>query len=452
MENEELLIRKLALEILLAVDRQEEMSHIITKAVLDKYDYLDGRKKALIKRLSQGCLQRKTEMDYVISLYSKTPVKKLKPVIRCILELGTYQILYMDYVFDTTACNLSVTLAKKRGFEKLSGFVNGILRNISRNKEAIPYPKKEDGFAQYASVRYSTPLWLVEMLQNQYSEEVCEKILSDSLKESAVCVRITKKGLEYLDTILTKWEEAGVEVCPTKVLDYAFYMKKTNHISGLFGYEEGYFTIQDLSSMLVAHIAPIRESDCVMDVCASPGGKSMHAAEKAINGVVYSFDVSDYKTSKIIENVNRLGLRNVNVRVNDATVYREEYKERADVLLADVPCSGLGVLCKKPDLKLRLTPEGLEELILLQRKILSVAASYVKPGGVLIYSTCTINRKENEENVEWFMKNYPFETEEIESLPDAFACARLEDKTVQLLQGVNEGDGFYVAKLRKKAD
>ena len=452
MENEELLIRKLALEILLAVDRQEEMSHIITKAVLDKYDYLDGKKKAFIKRLSQGCLQRKTEMDYVISLYSKTPVHKLKPVVRCILELGTYQILYMDYVYDTTACNLSVTLAKKRGFEKLSGFVNGILRNIARNKSKIPYPKREDDFARYASIRYSTPLWLVEMLVSQYSEDFCEKILSDSLESNPVCVRITNKGIGQLDTILKKWKEAGVEVCSTKVLEEAFYLKKTNHIAGLFGYEEGYFTIQDLSSMLVAHIAPIRDGDCVMDVCAAPGGKSMHAAEKAGNGVVYSFDISEYKTSKIIENANRLGLRNVKVEVNDATVYREEYKEQADVLLADVPCSGLGVLSKKPDLKLRLTQEGLEELILLQRKILSVSASYVKPGGVLVYSTCTINRKENEENVEWFVENYPFETEEIESLPDVFAGARLEDKTVQLLQGVNEGDGFYIAKLRKRPE
>lgn len=451
-EKEDLLLRQLVLETLLEVNNRGEYINVVLKGVLDKYNYLDGRKKAFIKKLSTGCLERKIELDYIIDCFSKTKTKKMKPIIRMIMEMGVYQILYMDYVYDTAACNMAVTLAKKKGFHGLSGFVNGVLRTICREKDNISYPAAEDDYVRYATVRFSMPEWIIELWLEQYGKETTECMLEASLQDNAVTVRINENLLpEQRDELPKRWQEAGACVNQHSYLPYAYILSGGYGIQGLYGYKEGLFTVQDVSSMLVGECADIAKGNVVIDVCAAPGGKTIHAATKLKNsGVVHACDVSQYKVDKISENVSRMGTDNIRIHVADATEEVPEFVGAADVVLADVPCSGLGVLGKKADIKYRLTKDQTEEIVALQRKILANVCRYVKTGGTLIYSTCTVNKAENNENVKWITENLPLEVVPLnEELPSVLRDSVGEDGTLQLFHGVHECDGFYIAKLRK---
>lgn len=451
-EKDDLLLRQLVMEILLEVRNGNEYINVVLKGVLDKYNYLDGKKKAFIKKLATGCLERQTELDYVINLFSKTKTNKMKPVIRIIMEMGVYQILYMDNVYDTAACNMAVSLAKKKGFQGLSGFVNGVLRAICREKEQIAYPDREKDFIQYATVRFSMPEWIVKLWMQQYGRETAEAMLEASLQENAVTVRVNENlAQEIKEELIEQWKKDGVKVDAHSYLPYAFCLSGSYGIQNLYGYNEGYFTVQDISSMLVAECAGVRENDTIIDVCAAPGGKTMHMATKLNgSGKVFSCDVSEYKTEKIKENADRLGLENVQVQVSDATVERADFIEQADIVLADVPCSGLGVLGKKADIKYRLTKEQTEEIVALQRQIVTNVCNYVKKGGTFIYSTCTVNAAENNDNVKWMTENLPMEVVPLgNELPEELRTSVGEDGTLQLFQGVHKCDGFYIAKLRK---
>ncbi len=450
-EKDDLLLRQLVLEILLEVHAKGEYLNVVLKGVLDKYNYLDGKKKAFIKKLSTGVLEREIELNYVIDCFSKTKTNKMKPVIRVIMQMGVYQILYMDNVYDTAACNMAVSLAKKKGFQGLSGFVNGVLRSICREKENITYPSKADA-VKYASVRYSMPEWLIELWISQFGEERTDAMLEASLQDNKVTVRVDETiSDDKKNELLAQWKNDGVLAEEHPYLPYAYALTGGYGIQNLYGYEEGLFTVQDVSSMLVAECAGIQKDNIIIDVCAAPGGKTMHAATKLQgSGMVHSCDVSEYKADKIRENVERMHIENVQVHVADATKEKPEFKEAADIVLADVPCSGLGVLGKKVDIKYRLSEEQLDEIVKLQRAILENVCNYVKPGGTFIYSTCTVNKKENNDNVKWMTEHLPLEVISLkEELPAVLREAVGEDGTLQLMQGVHACDGFYIAKLRK---
>lgn len=451
-EKDDLLLRQLVLEILLEVNAKNEYLNVVLKGVLDKYNYLDGKKKAFIKKLSTGVLEREIELNYIIDCFSKTKTNKMKPVIRVIMQMGVYQILYMDNVYDTAACNMAVSLAKKKGFQGLSGFVNGVLRSVCREKDNIQYPSKEDP-VKYASVRYSMPEWLIELWISQFGKEKAETMLEASLQDNKVTVRVDENiSDDAKNKLLTAWKNNGVLAEAHPYLPYAYALAGGYGIQNLYGYEDGLFTVQDVSSMLVAECAGIQKNNIIIDVCAAPGGKTMHAASKLQgSGVVHSCDVSDYKADKIRENIMRMRIENVKVHVADATKEMPEFKETADVVLADVPCSGLGVLGKKVDIKYRLSEEQLEEIVKLQRQIIENVCNYVKPGGTFIYSTCTVNKKENNDNVKWMAEHLPLEIIPLkDELPEVLRKAVGEDGTLQLMQGVHACDGFYIAKLRKK--
>lgn len=451
-EKDDLLLRQLVLEILLEVNSKEEYSNVVLKGVLDKYNYLDGKKKAFIKKLAIGCIERKIELDYVIDCFSKTKTGKMKPVIRLIMEMGTYQILYMDNVYDTVACNMAVTLAKKKGFTGLSGFVNGVLRTICREKERIAYPNKEKDYIKYASVRFSMPEWIVSLWKRQFGETITETMLEAGLRDNAVTLRVSESLSESKrNEMIEKWQAVGVKVDRHPYLSYAYRVSGTDALQKLCGYKEGFFTVQDVSSMLVCECAGIEKGNVILDVCAAPGGKTMHAAEKLkAEGEVHACDVSEYKVDKIRENIARMGLVNVTCHVADATQKQDAFVNKADVVLADVPCSGLGVLGKKADIKYRLSEEQLKEIVVLQRKILSNVYQYVNKGGTFLYSTCTVNKEENNDNVKWMIENLPLEVVPLgKELPEALQSAVGEDGTLQLFRGVHDCDGFYIAKLRR---
>lgn len=427
--------REIVLDTLLEIERNKVFSNQLLKSVLDKYDYLDVQDKRFIKRLTEGCIERRIELDYYLNQYSSVPVHKMKPLIRCLMRMGVYQIVYMDKIPDAAACNEAVKLANKRKFMNLKGFVNGVLRKISRNKENLPLPQESDS-REYLSVKYSMPEWIIEMWLKEYGKEDTEVLLSALAGIHPVSVRFsTKLAEKQREEYLAAWREQGVIAKQSEIVPYVYTLESVDGISGLSGYEEGAFTVQDISSVMCIEAAGLKETDVAMDICAAPGGKTMLAAEKCTK--VLARDLTEKKVDLIVENIERMGLTDkVETEIWDATVTDTTKAEYADVVFMDVPCSGLGVMGKKRDIKYHVTPETLESLVELQKQIVESSWQYVKKGGVLMYSTCTIHRKENQDMVRFICENYPFVLE--------------EEK--QILPGYAEADGFYFARLRRTAE
>lgn len=444
--------REIVLDILLELAKGNEYSNILIAAVLEKYDYLDSREKAFIKRVSEGTIERRIQIDYILDQYSKVPVKKMKPLIRELLRMSAYQLLFMENIPDAAVCNEAVKLAKKRRFQSLQGYVNGVLRSIARGRAEIKYPDKLSAWTEYLSVYYSMPVWLVEHYTAAYGKDACEKILHAYLQRQPVSIRLDERmSCEEQETLLAQWKQDGVEAVRHPYLPYAVTVQKTDGIRSLDGYESGQFAVQDVSSMLVVEAAGIKAGNTVIDVCAAPGGKALHAATKLRGtGQVIACDVTEYKTDKIEENRERLQLPNVSVWVRDARKTDQSLVDKADVLIADVPCSGLGVIGKKQDIKYRITQESLKEIVQLQKEILQNAVTYVKPGGIMMYSTCTMNPPENEEMVRWICRTFDFEPESMAPYMPQGLQKEADKGFIQLLPGVHETDGFFLARLRKK--
>ena len=374
--------------------------------------------------------------DLTHNQFSNTKVEKMKPVIRNILRMGVYQILFMDKVPDSAACNEAVKLARKKGFDRLKGFVNGVLRNVARSKEELKYPEKAKDMVSYLHITESMPEWIVKLWIEQYGAEKTQEILSGLLKERPLTLRLDEGiSQEEKEVLLSQVQEAGVELEQCEELAYAYRVRKVDSLEQVPGFMEGKWMVQDLGSMLITQFGNIKEGDTVIDVCGAPGGKALHAASKTgKNGKVYVRDLTDYKVSLIEENLERAGYIHVIPQVMDATVLDSASIEKADVVIADLPCSGLGVIGRKPDIKYRVQPQDLEDIAQLQKKILKVVYQYVKPGGTLLYSTCTLNKKENEENVAFIKEHLPFELEE----------------TKELRPGKGDTDGFYMARFKRK--
>lgn len=446
MEN----TREIVLDMLLAVDREEAYSHQIIRDVLLKYDYLSGQEKAFMKRLFEGTIERRMELDYVLNAISSVPVKKMKPLIRNLLRMSAYQILYMDSVPNAAAVSEAVKLAAKRKFINLKGFVNGILRRLAAGT-AIPMPSEEKEPINFLSVTYSMPEWIVEHFLESYSYEDTKKLLGKMLAVRPVTIRFTAVSDVEKEALIKEMEATDVEVVAHPYIPQAYYLHNCENIADLPGFLQGKFTVQDASSMLAVAAAGIKQGDKVLDMCAAPGGKTMLAAEYAgAGGFVEARDVSDYKVELIEENLQRMGLTNINVRVQDATLADKTMTEWADVVLADVPCSGLGVMGKKRDIKYRQKEEALTEIVTLQKEILKNAVSYIKPGGVLLYSTCTINSAENEEMVAFAKKELGLTCESVEEYVKGLpGIETASEGYIQLLPHVHDTDGFFFARFRK---
>lgn len=442
--------REMILEILLEIDEGEH-SHIAIRNALSKYQFLPKQERAFITRVCEGTLEYRIQIDYIIDAFSKTPVDKMKPVIREILRSAVYQLKYMDSVPDSAVCNEAVKLTQKKGFYNLKPFVNGVLRSIVRQMDEVQYPKKEEDIVKYLSITYSMPENLVERWLADYGEEKTELMLADFLKEKPLNVRC-RTYLHSQEAIKKSLEEQGVEVKQAPYLPYAYEISGFNHILALDAFVEGKIQVQDVSSMLVAEIANPEKGDYIIDMCAAPGGKSLHLGDKMEGyGTVDARDLTQYKVSMIEENIRRTGSINVQAKVQDATLFDVESECKANIVLADVPCSGYGVIGKKPEIKYRVTPQKQEEIVILQRVILKRAAEYVKPRGTLIFSTCTIAKEENEENMMWFLNNFPFKLESLDPyLPEELHSETTALGYLQLLPGVHKTDGFFMAKFRRK--
>ncbi len=443
-------LRVIVLDALMMITEEEAYSHIVLGDILDKYQYLDKRDRAFISRVTEGTLEQMIQIDYIIESFSKVPVYNMKPLIRNLLRMSVYQIKYMDSVPDSAVVNEAVKIAQKRGFYNLKGFVNGVLRAVIRGLDTISYPKAEDDPVAYLSVRYSMPVWILEKWLDQFGFAAVEKVCESFTRKRGTTVRCNLEKASKAE-IIAELREQGVTVKEHPYLDYALEISGYNYLGALSVLKKGWIYVQDVSSMLVAEVAAPNWGDYCIDVCAAPGGKSLHLAQKLRgSGYVEARDISERKVGIMQENIEREGAINIRAIAMDATKVDEESVGKADIVLADVPCSGLGVIGKKQDIKYKMTPARQAEIIRLQRRILHVVQSYVKPGGVLIYSTCTIGADENQKNLQWFLQYFPFKLESI----DSYVCDALKSRTtkggyIQMLPGVHESDGFFIARLRR---
>ena len=382
-------MRALALDLLLEAERGTEYENTLLKGTLDKYDYLNGRDKAFLKRLVDGVTERRLQLDYVLEQFSSLPVRKMKPLIRCVLRMGAYQILFMDGVPDSAACNEAVKLAKKRRFAQLSGFVNGVLRKLCSQKNAIAWPDREKEPVRFLSVRYSMPEWIVRRWLEEYGTEKTEAMLEALLEKRPLTIRLSERLSEKeRESLLQAFREQGCMPIPHPLFgeepsaERSVYMLEgAEGVASLPGFAEGAFAVQDAASMMAVECAGIREL----------------------------------------------------VRIQ---------RQKA----------GLGVMGRKADIRYRVSPESLSEVAVLQREILSTVWKYVKPGGLLLYSTCTLNREENENMAAWFWQQFPFMPKEpAASLPAS--CREGEPEgCVRFLPGENGTDGFFIACFRRKQE
>ena len=473
--------REIVLEVLLEITEKGQFSHIILRDVLWKYQYLEKRERAFITRVTEGTLEHMIEIDYILDRFSKVKVKKMKPVIRAILRSAVYQLKYMDSVPDSAVCNEAVKLAVRKGFSGLKGYVNGVLRSVARGIDSVQYPKEK---MEELSVRYSCPEWVLDLWSGSYDIEVIEMMLRDFQKEKPVTIRCCLNRTTP-DELKKRLEAEGVKAEIHPYLPYAFQISGYDHLNDLETFQDGLFVVQDISSMLVAEIAAPSAGAQVLDVCAAPGGKALHVAEKLFlaeavcgdaacagnksgggaaagckiedqmpPGHVEARDLTELKVDLIRENIERTGLPNITAVCRDASVPDETAAESADIVIADLPCSGLGVIGKKPDLRYKASPDGIDSLVRLQRQILSCAQDYIKPGGTLVYSTCTVNPAENMDNVHWLMEQYPeFILDDIrEKLCPELRDNVMENGCIQLLPGVHKSDGFFIARLVRKIE
>ncbi len=439
-------IRMMALELMLEIMEQGKYSHLALTDVLSVHQFMDKQERAFLTRLVQGSVERCLEIDYLLDQFSNVKTKKMKPVIRNILRISVYQILYMEQVPDSAACNEAVKLAQKKGFHGLKGFVNGVLRTISRQKDKLPYPPKKET-TRYLSIRYSMPEWIVGRWLSMYGEKETQAMLSSQYEERKTSVRrrIDISEEEFFAALAAdgcKAEKSG--------LPYAYQLSGYNFLEGMKTFQKGWFQVQDISSMLAVEAAHIRPGMFVLDVCAAPGGKSLLAADFLQGtGMVLARDLTRQKVEKIEENIERLGYSNIKAECQDALVLDPALSGRADVVIADLPCSGLGITGHKNDIKYRVTEESVWELARLQRNILSVAWQYVKPGGTLVFSTCTVTEEENTENREWILANTGLAKDSLAPyLPERYAaCPSASEGYVQLRQGIDGTDGFFIARF-----
>lgn len=434
--------REIALDILLEVLEQGGFVHDILRRALEKYQYLEKQDRAFITRLTEGTVERLLTVDAVLDACMKSGIQKQRPVIRTILRMSVYQLLWMDRVPDRAVCDEAVRLAKRRGLGGLGGLVNGVLRNAARRKE-------EFAFEEW-SLRYSMPQWICEMWRKEYSEETVETMLQAFLEETPVTVRCNR-SLASPDEILKSLRGQGADVRKSPLSDQVLYLTGYDYLDRLEAFRRGWIQVQDAASVLVTAAAAVQPGDRVLDVCGAPGGKSLHMADQLQGtGEVTVRDLTEAKVSLIRENIARAGFANIHAEVWDALEFDECWEKQADIVIADLPCSGLGVIGKKPDIRYRITKERISSLAKLQRQILSVVSRYVKPGGKLVYSTCTVSRQENEEQRDWFLENFPFVPVNLTSLKErGLREATLEDGYVQLLPGKHPCDGFFIAVFQR---
>lgn len=433
--------RQIAFEILLKIERDKAYSNLAIDSAVKAF-CPDSTDCAFISRLVYGVTERKITLDYIISGCLSQPISKLKKEVLVILRLGTYQLVFSDKIPASAAVNESVKLAKNNKCGFATGLVNAVLRKVANDGFTIP---EDTDNVKRISVLYSAPEELVKFLSYHYGESNAEEFLKAALQPKKIIIRVntvktTPEELKYL------LEKEGVGVSETSVPN-AFQINVNKAVYELESYKKGLFHVEDISSQLcIEALAPF-ENCTMIDVCAAPGGKSFTAAEYMNNkGVLFSCDIYESRTDLIKEGAERLGLDCIKPFVNDASQFNENFP-KSDRVLCDVPCSGMGIISKKPEIKYKKL-DDIKELLPIQRKILETASKYVKNGGRLVYSTCSVNPNENRKICDAFLKEHP-EFTSVKALPHIERTVD-EGDYLTLMMHKNNCDGFFIAVFDRK--
>ncbi len=422
--------REQALHVLIDVLEQEHfLKDALEEAVRQDEISLHGH--GYLWKITKGVTERALEMDATINGFSKQKIKRMHPLVRNILRLGSYELLYMDSIPVSATVNECIRLTKRVHQHKASGFVNAVLRKISREGQPKEMIESWD-----LSIRYSMPEWITKKWLARFGVIETEKMLQAFLQERPLSIRI-RTGNISKTSLVNRLLENGVESRPVEGIEDALLVWTHGSLTELSEFSKGLFFVQDTASMSVCHFAEIHDKERVLDICASPGGKTFHAADLVgKDGFVDARDISKFKLKRLEENKNRGGYSNVSTKVWDARVFDEDAVGKYDVVLADVPCSGLGVLGRKPEIKYRLKETDIDQLRELAQSILENARMYIKEQGRLVFSTCTISEEENEKQVQAFIQRHP-----------DFSIIREKQFLPGEMQAGN--DGFYICVMKK---
>ncbi len=438
--------RRVALNVLCDVHQQGAFASLSLDEHL-RAARLKPEDRRLVTSLVYGTLENELRIDFALDRLMDHPTRQ--PSQRDILRLSAYQILFLDRVPDSAAVNEAVKLVKALGMDAASGFINAVLRNLSRGKAEIPWPKKEEDLRAYLSVMGSFPLWLVDRLIADYGEEAAERLVLYCEREHPIVIRpnLTRTTDEAFEKLLEKkaWRvERGLA-------PHAFLVYGAQEIMYDNDYRAGLFSIQGQSSMLAAEAVQARPGMKILDACAAPGGKSAYLCEQMqLTGRVFAWELHE-KRAQLLEGARRrLGLDNLRISVRDAGDWREDLAGMMDAVVLDAPCSGLGVLTQKPDVKLRLKPEDIPAIVETQKRLLNTVCRYVRPGGTLVYSTCSILPEENALQIRDFLSAHPEFA--IEPMPASFPeeLRRMQTPDGLQLLGCRDGvEGFFIARLKR---
>ncbi len=436
-------MRELAYGIVCGTLEEDGHSDELLHAVYAGHPELTTQQKRFLKNLSYGTIERCIELDALLNQYSSVRVHRMEQPVRTVLRMALYELRYMDQVPAPATCNEAVELVKIKDCGRYAAFVNGVLRTLTRQRDSLEIKKDW--------VRLSLPRELMDHLTSGYGKKTAHRIAQAFLEhrgDVTLHIRTDRITTAEFGRMLG---DAGIAYEPGHYLKDALIVHNASDIRNLPGYREGLFFVQDESSMLPVLCAGIRPGDRVVDVCSAPGGKAMHARMAlGDRGELLARDISEAKAARIRENMERMQFCRVTVQVWDAARPDPDRRGTADVVLADVPCSGIGIIGRKPEIKYHAL-EHAAELVPLQRRISRASAELLRPGGVMIYSTCTVNRAENEENVQWMEENLGLVRESLDDyLPETLRSRMTAQGMLQMLPGIQKSDGFFVSRLYKK--
>ena len=427
------------------IEKEKSYSNLTLDSVLKSSD-LTQRDSAFVSALFYGVLEKKETLDNIISKFSSVRLKKIELKTLIILRMGVYQLVFMDKVPDSACVNESVKICKKERLYQSSGFVNGVLRSITRAENRFPLPDKKDT-VKYYSVKYSCPEDIVKLWVDDYSQELCEQILKTLADRPPIFLRVNILKTNR-DDLINQLSDENVEASIIEGQDNTLQIKYTGSLSDKKCFKKGMFHIQDLSSQICCDILNVQDGDIVSDVCSAPGGKALNIAQRTLKGKVYCYDIYEHKSKLIKVSAERLGIENIYVKKRDAL--SEIPLEMSDRILCDVPCSGLGIIRRKPEIAYK-PDKGIDTLPQIQYKILENSAEYLKQGGILVYSTCTLHRAENGDVVTRFLSEHSdFEPYPI-TLPKGITRKIDEpENMVTLFPDTDGNDGFFISALRKR--
>lgn len=443
--------RYLAYKILFDIEVNGNYSNMALNKYLNEAG-LDDQDKGFVTELVYGIIEKKRYLDYMINKVSKIKVRKMQHPVKLVLRMGVYQLVYMDGVTDYAAINESVNIMKKLD-KRSASFVNAVLRNISRNLDEVKDISLNT--VDKLAIYYSYENWIVENLVKEYGFERTEAILRALSQKPNIYLRVNRtklrpgQSMDYLvGQIIGRLIDQGLEASRVEGLEEAIKVKGLKSIDKHPLFREGYVSVQDISSILVAKVMDPKRESRVLDLCAAPGGKSTHIGELMENtGHLISQDIFDHKIKLMNTYAERLGLKNMEAKLGDALVLNDDYIGKFDYVLCDVPCSGMGIVRRKPEIKYKKEDE-VENLPDLQYQILENASSYLKEGGILIYSTCTIFRQENMEVVDRFLANHKdYELDDLGSVKEFLGIG--DKGLVKILPDQYEMDGFFICRMKK---